>query len=66
MECVNDYIIAYKTPTGERHTISKWLHGDGDRICEALRGQGCRVHVWSKEMWQRGYKRVFYFADWLL
>jgi hypothetical protein len=31
-----------------------------DRYLEALRGQGCTVHVWDLEWWNRGYRDWFY------
>lgn len=30
-----------------------------DRKIEALKGQGCQVHVWSPEYWPR-YRQAFY------
>ena len=30
-----------------------------ERIIEALKGQGCQVHVWDLEWWNRGYREKF-------
>ena len=75
MDRHNDKLIVawYSADTGAPHhlvfdfygyrpgtAIRAARSGEYDRLVEALKGQGCQVHAWSLEHWNRGYRENFY------
>lgn len=67
MDKLNDKnVIAYYNPDGQPRTVMFDFQGlppgsgmrcarvaEYDRLIEALKGQGCDVHVWGIHYWQR-------------
>jgi len=61
---LNVSLICYYNPiTNTRHKkrTNEFSNGyDIERFVEALKGQGCEVHIWSLESWAAGWGKSFW------